>query len=381
MSLQQAVEAWTGMTRDLMDEWGQASWCSTPQYLNLDREVYVTASSGDALLIHHVRQVTNDLDHGTHKLSFGTTELPLILRLASAYDYVQEATLGLAATHLALVTKSAEMDKLGYLHRGKAFRYLQRAIGNFSRDNVDAILAASFILSWQAPEPQTYMCLMDGVAAVLKAMQAWNHVSELKAFFDDDPTVPALEHYTTQGPPLDDAQARSDILLDTSICASLDRLRPLVAQQPELSLAVRKLYNFVQNQKIAPPGPTAAAQLKALHPLRTWLLWMPTAFLRISVKDPLVLLVIAHYELVAIAIAPLFPAASTSHFVERRVGVIQRIDREIRKFTLERELQTSQDLMTVPRKWARMAQDRGFTHSTSHRLHQLPFTTSNPPSS
>lgn len=105
------------------------------------------------------------------------------MRLAASYDYVREATIGLGATHLALVTKSAEMNRLGYLHRGKAFRYLQRAIESFSRDNVDAILAASIVLSWQAPDAyahyislawwielihdrQTYMCLMDGVSAV-----------------------------------------------------------------------------------------------------------------------------------------------------------------------------------------------------------------------
>lgn len=208
-------------------------------------------------------------------------------------------------------------------------------------------------------------------------MQNWNHESELKSLFHDDPSTTALGDYTDQSYPIDEVQARSDIRSDTSICASLDRLRPIVVQQPELSLAVRELYNFVQNQKIAPPGPTTAAQLRALHPLRTWLIWMPTTFLRLSVNDPLVLLVIAHYELVAIAISPLFPAASTCHFVDRRIGVIQRIDQEIQSLTRNGVLSTSHDLMEVPRKWAQIARnrrrDRPAQPTTPDSLQQLPF--------
>jgi hypothetical protein len=61
--------------------------------------------------------------------------------------------MGLAATHLALVTKNAEVNQLGYLHRGRAFQSLQDDINKISIENVDAVLAASVVLSWQAPDP------------------------------------------------------------------------------------------------------------------------------------------------------------------------------------------------------------------------------------
>jgi hypothetical protein len=76
-----------------------------------------------------------------------------IMRLAVSHECVREAAMGLAATHLALVTKAADMDELGYMYRGRAFRSLQSTINNISIDNVDAILAASVVLSWQAPDP------------------------------------------------------------------------------------------------------------------------------------------------------------------------------------------------------------------------------------
>jgi len=41
---------------------------------------------------------------------------------------------------------------MAYEHRGIALKGLQEAIGAFSPQNSDAVLAASLLLSWQATE-------------------------------------------------------------------------------------------------------------------------------------------------------------------------------------------------------------------------------------
>jgi hypothetical protein len=41
---------------------------------------------------------------------------------------------------------------MAYEHRGIALKGLHEAIGSFSRENSDAVLAASLLLSWQATE-------------------------------------------------------------------------------------------------------------------------------------------------------------------------------------------------------------------------------------
>jgi len=41
---------------------------------------------------------------------------------------------------------------LAYQHRGSALKGLQEAIGAFSKENSDAVLAASILLSWQATD-------------------------------------------------------------------------------------------------------------------------------------------------------------------------------------------------------------------------------------
>lgn len=62
------------------------------------------------------------------------------------------AVLALSATHLAWLTDSQATYNIAYHHREAALRGLQEGIGSFRRDNSDAVLAASILLSWQATD-------------------------------------------------------------------------------------------------------------------------------------------------------------------------------------------------------------------------------------
>lgn len=74
------------------------------------------------------------------------------LKIASAYDFVLHSVLAMSATHLAWVTECQTTLQLACHHRGIAFRGLQEAIGLFSRQNSDAVLAASILLSMQVTD-------------------------------------------------------------------------------------------------------------------------------------------------------------------------------------------------------------------------------------
>lgn len=62
------------------------------------------------------------------------------------------ALLALSASHLAWLTDCPLTATLAVEHRGVALKGLHEAIGAFSRENSDAVLAASLLLSWQAQE-------------------------------------------------------------------------------------------------------------------------------------------------------------------------------------------------------------------------------------
>lgn len=62
------------------------------------------------------------------------------------------ALLAFSAEHIAFLTSCPLVGNLAYEHRGIALKGLQEAIGAFSPENSDAVLAASLVLSWQATD-------------------------------------------------------------------------------------------------------------------------------------------------------------------------------------------------------------------------------------
>ena len=74
------------------------------------------------------------------------------LKIGIDYGFVMHALLALSATHLAWLTDCPLTANMAYEHRGIALKGLQEAIGAFSRENSDAVLAASLLLSWQATD-------------------------------------------------------------------------------------------------------------------------------------------------------------------------------------------------------------------------------------
>ena len=75
-----------------------------------------------------------------------------ILQISATNQYVMHALLAFSAMHIAFLTDCPIVGNMAYEHRGVALKGLQEAIGSFSRDTSDAILAASLVLSWQATD-------------------------------------------------------------------------------------------------------------------------------------------------------------------------------------------------------------------------------------
>jgi hypothetical protein len=68
------------------------------------------------------------------------------------HDFVIHALLALSSSHIAWLTSCPLVKQMTYEHRGKALRGLLEAIKVFSRENSDAVLAASLLLSCQEVE-------------------------------------------------------------------------------------------------------------------------------------------------------------------------------------------------------------------------------------
>ncbi|CAD0110337.1 unnamed protein product [Aureobasidium uvarum] len=112
-------------------------------------------------------------------------------------------------------------------------------------------------------------------------------------------------------------------------CSTLRELQEQVSDEPELVRGTKELINFMQNLRISPPGPTADEQLQALHPIRHWVPWLPRSLIRLSDREPLVLVFLAHYHMVVLAVESILPAAPNFLLTSKRVEFIERLETAI----------------------------------------------------
>ena len=67
-------------------------------------------------------------------------------------SFVMSALLALSASHIAWLTDCPMVKQIAQHHHSKALGGLHEAVGTFSKETSDAVLAASLLLSWQASE-------------------------------------------------------------------------------------------------------------------------------------------------------------------------------------------------------------------------------------
>src|SRR5690606_14363047 len=116
-------------------------------------------SNADLRLLHHIADIANRMISRTEPSgqncgqALWSRRVPLFLSIAAKHDYVMHALLGMSAAHLSWLTSCNSAMQLSYEHKGVALYGLKEAVGRFSKENSDAILAGSMLLSWQATEP------------------------------------------------------------------------------------------------------------------------------------------------------------------------------------------------------------------------------------
>lgn len=104
-------------------------------------------------LIYHLASISSQLAAiDANNFTIWTRQIPTLLKIAATFPYVMEALLAFSATHIAWLTTCPIVGNMACVHRGIAFKGLQEAISSFSKQNSDAILAASLVLSWQATD-------------------------------------------------------------------------------------------------------------------------------------------------------------------------------------------------------------------------------------
>ncbi|KAF7948784.1 hypothetical protein EAE96_007975 [Botrytis aclada] len=314
-----------------------------PQYFNFE----------DLRLIHHVASVSSELSiHDAGNFTIWTRQIPLLLKIGSSYPFVMHALLALSATHLAWLTDCPLTANMAYIHRGIALKGLHEAIGEFSRQNSDAVLGASLLLSWQATEWRGWTQLMHGTSSVIDAMQPWKMESQFGDFIAEQSTFPTAPPSPAPGQKKLSQPRKQDLDALQRAYAQLQKVEVHLKSHGEDTKAIQQLMSFVRGVRKVSPSHTAAQRFEMLNPLRAWLFWLPVMFLQQTRGSPSALVILAHYYTIALVVEPLFPEVGAAYFGSLSLGPIEEIARRLFSInvsqTSDSNMQTPLHLMEYP---------------------------------
>jgi len=306
----------------------------------------------DLRLIYHVASLYHQLASiDANNFTLWTRHIPTLLRIGATTPYVMHALLAFSAMHIAFLTDCPLVGSMAFEHKGIALSGLHEAIGSFSRETSDAILAASLVLSWQATDWRSWTQLMQGTSTVIDAMDAWKHESQFGDFiaesstFPTAPPSPGPDHRPSQ-PCKDDLEAFQQTL------EQVQKVEAHLKRHKEDTSQILQLINFLKGSRKISPTLSIAQQYERLQPLRTWLFWIPVGYLQNFHGSANSLVVIAHLYTVALLMERLFPEIGAAYFGSLCITPVEEIARRLMSISVSSpakgEFQTPLTLMEYP---------------------------------
>ncbi|KAJ5126731.1 hypothetical protein N7448_007510 [Penicillium atrosanguineum] len=374
-----------------IENWHRTGVPPYPELMQCPQSGWSKLSRSDLRLIHHIIGLSIDLHR--RQLSNCTVwaqKMPNFLAIALSNDFVMNSILALSSFHLAFLTRDQETKQLAYQHKVTALRGLQTALGAFSKDNCEAILAASILLSWQATERQSWVSLQQGISSVLESMHPyWKQESELAQLVENHRALSAADYSLTNEE--DYAQ------LDRTVRA-LKAVQKGVSHNQEHSQRLGELIDFVQQFRQDFPTLTSEQSFERIQGLRRWLFWLPASMLRGSDSDLGALAILSQFFAVGVALDRFYPEMGGAYLGALSIGPIEEMYRILATnsatdpFNLE--LRQAMSLMDLPRHTvARYRSRLGWSPSSSvehyspgppspyHALPEYPLASSSSPAS
>ncbi|KAL1882984.1 hypothetical protein VTK73DRAFT_506 [Phialemonium thermophilum] len=280
-------------------------------------------------LIYHVASISHQLEIiNANGFTLWTRQIPTIIRIGATHRYVLHALLAFSAMHMTFLNEDPLVGNMAYEHRGIALIGLHGAISTFSKENSDAILAASLVLSWQATDWKSWTQLMQGTTTVIEAMDAWKHESQFGDFIAESSTFPtAPPSPLPEHKPCQPSEEDLDVFQQT--LQHLQKVEAHLKQSGEDTKQFAQLITFVKGARKVSPSLSVAQQFDRLQPLRQWLFWLPVSYLQQTSGSPNALVVIAHYYTVALLMERLFPEIGAAYFGSLTISPVEEIARRL----------------------------------------------------
>ncbi|KAL5583839.1 hypothetical protein FOVSG1_015518 [Fusarium oxysporum f. sp. vasinfectum] len=303
----------------------------------------------DLRLIHHLATLYCELATiDVNSFTLWTRHIPTLLQIGATTPFVMHALLAFSAMHIHFLTICPLVGGMVYEHRGLALKGLQEAISLFSRETSDAILAASFVLSWQATDWHSWIQLMQGTSSVIGAMDSWKHESQFGDLFAETSTFPLVSPSPGKylRPRADDLGAFQRTL------EQIQHMETYLKHRKEETAHIQDLVGFLRGSRKISPTLSIAQQFERLQPLRSWVFWRPVSYLQHYHGSPNSLVVIAHLYTAALLMERLFPEVGAAYFGSLTISPIEEITRRLMSINVSNdtkcELQTPLKLIVFP---------------------------------
>ncbi|KAG5915089.1 hypothetical protein E4U42_000156 [Claviceps africana] len=345
---------WTPQIEAAIAEWQATGVFPFPSLQVYPAPIPLMYSVEDLRLIYHVANLYHQLSAiDANNFTLWTRHIPTLLRIGAAVPYVMHALLAFSAMHIAFLTDCPLVGSMAFEHRGIALSGLHEAIGTFSRETSDAILAASLVLSWQATDWRSWTQLMQGTSTVIDAMDAWKHESQFGDFIAESSTFPTAP--PSPGPDHKPTQPRDeDLKAFQRTLEQIQKVEAHLKHHKEETTQVQHLICFLKDSRKISPALSIAQQYERLQPLRTWLFWMPVGYLQNYHGSANSLVVIAHLYTVALLMERLFPEIGAAYFGSLSITPIEEIARRLMSISVAGvsedgvQCETSLTLMEYP---------------------------------
>ncbi|RMD42666.1 hypothetical protein DV735_g2444, partial [Chaetothyriales sp. CBS 134920] len=348
-----------------LDHWRLTGDSPLVELRSSDPVYWTRFSTLDLRLIHHIVTLSSDMQaRGYSQCTPWASKMPSLIAVALSHDFVMSALLAMSAYHLAWQTQNADTKNLAYHHQGVALKGLHEAIGAFSRDNSDAILAASMLLSWQAAEcRRPWASLQQGVSTVMNAMRPWAHESDLAQYLNFQKSMargmtPNTPAFPTPAMPMSNENLRR---VD-EMMAELHNLKVRLGNNEELAEHVGRLLDYLRQLQQSFPIPAPEQAFTRLQPLRELIFWLPPLILRAGEYDLGPFTVLAHLYATALILEPLFPEIGGAYFGEMCLAPLEKIHDILRTRRNSQpqagDFQVALSLVEVPMQMAAMYRSR-----------------------
>ncbi|KAL6882229.1 hypothetical protein HDV57DRAFT_53077 [Trichoderma longibrachiatum] len=257
-------------------------------------------------------------------------EMREFFQLATHYDFVAHTLAAAAAQRLAVTTKSYEASQDANHYRKLALYGLYRAMGCFSKDNADAVLAASLGCSYIMLDHRALMTLSGNISTVVTRMKPWLKRSAFRRIFTYEPICPEREEQAASSPPEPGDMEHRVVLVKKLLAEGMSAVNGLsfcFQGDRNLSAMLRQLRDAMRivHDRLGTDIP-AEDQYRLVYPFTSWFVKNSAAsYVALSARNPFLLVFLLHMYAVVVALTAALPRIDVPLFAKFRLRAILEI--------------------------------------------------------